>query len=116
MQTNEIIIEVDQVRSGKVNIISFYRENKLINKPMLKLKAGSERYNYYYRHHLDGDDLVLLSKRLPGIYPYDGRKSTNDWADEMKREFKRLIVNGDFDKRLEKDEVVYDIRFVWVNN
>ncbi|OIJ09304.1 hypothetical protein BKP35_16670 [Anaerobacillus arseniciselenatis] len=114
MELETITIEVDEVKSGKVNIISFYRKGQLIDRPPLQAKLKSEEYHYHYRHHLDGDDLERLNTRFPTIFPFDDRKSINDWADEMKREFQRLISDGRLDRQVEKDGIIYEIRLVWV--
>lgn len=115
MNEKEIIIEIDKIKSGKANIISFYRKNKLIDRAPLKLKDKSESYNYNYRHHFDGDDLVKINAKQSSVFPYDGRGKINEWADETKRSLRQLIMDGKFNRVFTKGTTKYSIKLVWVS-
>lgn len=114
MNKKEITIEIDSIKSGKANIISFYRKNKIIDRSPLKLKDKSETYNYNYRYHFDGDDLAVISAKQPSINPYDGQGSINEWADETKRSLKTLIMDGKFNRNFIKGNTKYKVKLVWV--
>jgi phosphodiesterase/alkaline phosphatase D-like protein len=115
MDTQHITIDIDKVASGKVNIISFYRKKRLIDEAPLKLKQSSDKYTYKYSHHFDGNDLDRLNNQFPSIFSYDKRKSINDWSNEMKREFKSLIMDGKLDQTKTIDGITYRIQFRWVS-
>jgi hypothetical protein len=115
MVDHEIIIEIDQVTSGKKNVISFCRKNKQINTPPLLLKSSSESSDYSYNHHFDKDDLINLNKIYPSIYPKLGNKNVNEWAENMKSAFKQLIEKGKLDKTLHIDEKIISVKFLWIN-
>lgn len=114
MNEKEIVIEIDNIKSGKANIISFYRNNKLINRAPLKLKEKSEAYEYHYRHHFDGDDLAKIHAKQSSINPYEGQGSINEWANNTKRSLKKLIMDGKFNRIFTKGNTRYNIKLVWV--
>lgn len=114
MNERVITIEIDKIKSGKANIISFYRNNKLIDQAPLKLKEKSEAYKYNFRHHFDGDDLAKINAKQSSVYPYDGRGSINEWADETKRSLKTLIIDGKFNRIFTKGNTKYNIKLVWI--
>lgn len=114
MKEKKITIEIDTIKSGKANIISFYRNNKLIDCAPLKLKDKSETYKYKFRHHFDGDDLAKINAKQSSVTPYDGRGSINEWADETKRSLQSLIVDGKFNKIFTKGDTKYNIKLVWI--
>lgn len=115
MNQKEIVIEIDEIKSGKANIISFYRKNKLIDRAPLKLKTKSEPFNYHYRHHFDGDDLVKINAKQSSVFPYNGEGKINEWADETKRSLKTLITEGKFNRIFTKGNTKYNVKLVWVS-
>ncbi|WP_413355590.1 hypothetical protein AA0X71_12160 [Robertmurraya sp. 2P01SA] len=115
MNEKEIIIEIDKIKSGKANIISFYRKNRLINRAPLKLKDKSDTYNYQHRHHFDGDDLEKISAKQSSVSPYDGQGKINVWADETKSSLQQLILDGKFNRVFTKGNTKYNIKLVWVS-
>lgn len=116
MNKKVITIEIDSIKSGKANIISFYRKNKLIDRRPLKLKDKSETYKYNHRHHFDGDDLAVICAKQPSVTPYDGKGSINKWADETKKSLQSLIMDGKFNRNFIKGNTKYKVKLVWVPN
>lgn len=116
MQTKEIIIEVDKITSGKVNIISFYRKGKQVNHPILPLKDKSEHPKslYEFKHHLDYEDIQKVSSRFPQIYTCESNDDKTVWNTQVLKEFKKLICENRLDKLIEKDGITYEIKLVWV--
>lgn len=116
MQTNEIIIEVDKITSGKVNIISFYRKGKQIDHPVLPLKERSEHPKsfYNYKHHFDYEDIQKISSRFPQIYTWESNDDKTDWNNQVLKELKKLICDNRLDKSIEKDGITYELKLVWV--
>ncbi|MEQ2525151.1 hypothetical protein EKG37_06860 [Robertmurraya yapensis] len=114
MLKKEIVIEIDAIKSGKANIISFYRKNKLIDRAPLRLKDKSEAYNYHYRHHFDGDDLQKINSKQSSIVPYAGQGAINEWTSETKSSLKKLIIDGKFNRIFTKGNTKYNIKLVWV--
>jgi hypothetical protein len=116
MQTNDIIIEIDKITSGKVNIISFCRRDKQIDHAALPLKEKSEHPKsiYNYKHHLDYDGIQKLSSRFPQIYTYEDRESKTDWNSGILKQLERLIRDNKLDKVIEKEGIKYHIKLVWM--
>ncbi|MDZ5472412.1 hypothetical protein SM124_11700 [Bacillus sp. 31A1R] len=116
MQTKEIIIEVDKITSGKVNIISFTRKGKQIDHPVLPLKEKSDhpKSPYNYKHHLDYEDIQRISTRFPGIYTCESGDDKTIWNTHMLKEFKKLICENQLDRMVEKDGITYELKLVWV--
>jgi hypothetical protein len=116
MQTKEIIIEVDKITSGKVNIISFYRNGKQIHHAALRLKDKSvhPKSIYNYKHHFDYNDLKNISSKFPQIFTYEevgGSKS--NWSNKMQIQFERLIRANKLYKVIEKKGIKYICMLVW---
>jgi hypothetical protein len=114
MNEKEITIEIDTIKSGKANIISFYRKNKLIDRSPLKVKDKSETYKYNHRHHFDGDDLAKINAKQSSVTPYSGRGSINEWADETKNSLQTLIMDGKFNRIFTKGNTKYKVKLIWV--
>ncbi|WP_163100697.1 hypothetical protein [Peribacillus alkalitolerans] len=116
MQVKEVVIEIDNITSGKKNVLSFYRKNKQINISPLLLKSSSESSEYNFSHHFDKEDLIRLNKTFPSIYAKEDDENINQWIDSMRFAFKTIIENGEFNKTFSENKQDLNVKFIWVNN
>ena len=111
--SKEYIIEVDEIRTGKVGIFTFYRKGRILDEGMFRVKEKNQYYNY--RHHIDAENFdrwCEISKER--IFQFDEKVFiATEWENLMKYEIYNLISNGALNRTVIKDNISYDIKVVW---
>ena len=111
VMTNDKIIEIDQITSGKNNIFTFLRNGTPIDFPPFTLHPPTSEYTH--EHNFNKSDLAHLNITYPSIYPNETNENINDWRYKVQSAFIKLIQGGEFNKTYTHNGQKVNIKCVW---
>lgn len=122
-EVKSIVIMIDGITSGKMEngVFSFTYRKKLIDNPLFPLLPKNEYYGY--QHHFDNGVLERAHKVFPELFPYDfitkegyeqyKNITVTSWGDVIKHNLYKLIADGKFNKTVEKEEYIVEVKVEW---